>query len=354
MFNEKHFLNNNEDFALAFIKSKNIKVYPCGRRRSEFVNITEGSTTGQNEGYYIPFDPEARLNTEANNRKSVGINSFTQTYVNKFPTETETETEKKLTLVSLSIAGYLFDINLDEAMTATDVGAAVEKALDLKEPLTDIYANIRIQSVPLFSDSGLKYYTQVLRNQTASQDPSTTLDLLCTSQETPDKEDINNYYFSGLSFTAKPITDYISYETENVYYVDSIEETSWCSKAIYEKADKVNVNPATDTLYQYVVSLHILTKKDDDDKWQVYQPALLPEIAHGETEGSIKVPGVITAGGLTLTDGGSISTNGTIAATTIKRDAKEVPVIDLVQIGDANENKWQLQISFANTSPKTE
>lgn len=346
MFNEKHFLNNNEDMPLAFIKSKNIKVYPCGRRRSEFVNITEGSTTGQNEGYYIPFDPEARLNTEANNRKSVGINSFTQTYVNRFPTEKET------TLISLSIAGYLFDINLDGAKAADDVGAAVQEALDSKEPPTDIYANIRIQSVPLFSDSGLKYYTQVLRNQTASQDPSTTLDLLCsTSQETLDKEDINNYYFSGLSFTAKPITDYISYADEDDYYVDSIEEASWCSKAIYEKADKVNVNPATDTLYQYVVSLHILTK---DDKWQVYQPALLPEIAHGETEGSIKVPGVITAGGLALTDRGSISTNGTIDAYKITRNAKDVPVIDLVQIGDANENKWQLQISFANTSPKTE
>jgi hypothetical protein len=360
IFNEKHFLNANsesENLALAFVKSKNIKVYPCGRRRSTKINID--GENAENEGYYIPFDPEARLNTEANNRKSVGVNSFTQTYI-KFPTE-ELPAEEKTNLISLSVAGYLFDISLDDSKTADDIGAAVLEALGSSDA-TKIYANIIIQNVPLFSDNKLKYYTEVLRNQTDTPDPSASLDLLRTSETNLEHKDIENYYFSGLSFSTAPITGKVSYTAGEDYYVANSEETdSWTSVTTYEKADKVThkESQATDLLYQHIVSLHVLSKvstgeKDANDKdileWQVYQPALLPEITHGETEGSIKVPGVITADGLVLTDGGSISTNGNINASKITRNDKDVPVIDLVESGD----KWQLQISFANKYPKTE
>ena len=60
MFIETHKTENDID--LTFIKSTCIQAYPCGRRRIP-------DQTAETAGFRIPFDPEARLNTEANNRK---------------------------------------------------------------------------------------------------------------------------------------------------------------------------------------------------------------------------------------------------------------------------------------------
>ena len=58
----------NEKIKQTFVKSLNVQAFPCGRRRSDSNQV-------------IPFDPEARLNTEANNRKHSGINGYTQTFL---------------------------------------------------------------------------------------------------------------------------------------------------------------------------------------------------------------------------------------------------------------------------------
>ena len=81
---------------LVFIESSYIKVFPCGCRKSELV---ETGATKQ----YIPIDPEARLNTEANNRKHSGLNGYKQEYLNYWNTNGE---------LSLVLAGYLFNIKL--------------------------------------------------------------------------------------------------------------------------------------------------------------------------------------------------------------------------------------------------
>jgi hypothetical protein len=66
-------LDQNKDIKLTFLQSLNVQVYPCGRRRSAVQN--------DGENYYIPFDPEARLNTEFNNRKLASANGFTESYI---------------------------------------------------------------------------------------------------------------------------------------------------------------------------------------------------------------------------------------------------------------------------------
>ena len=116
MFIEKRYENDN---ILAFIKSKNIQVFPCGRRRSTDIAGT---------GTRLPFDPEARLNTEANNRKHSSLNGFTQTYLKEWDT-----TGKRL---SLSIAGYLFDILLTN--DDTDYSEAEDFATELLGKLVEI------------------------------------------------------------------------------------------------------------------------------------------------------------------------------------------------------------------------
>lgn len=309
------FITNTET-GLTFVNSKDIKVYPCGRRRTQEISTSNGT-------FSIPFDPEARLNTEANNRSASGLNGFTPTYVKESTANT----------LSLVIAGYLFNI----------AGADIIEKLGSAFNGTDIYANIRIQSTQLFS--GFKdYNTWVLRNQTASDGPLTMLDLLKEGEE---PENFNNYYFSGLSFTSTPLSSASTnsakeaLEIEGAYYINNDESVdfsatnSWGLTTIMKKADAEGaINSEKDVRYQQVVSLHILTK-DKQGVWQIFQPALLPKIAHGETENSIKV-GVVEAIGLSAPD--------------IKRGDKDVPVIDLVESGD----KWQLQISFANKYPKTE
>jgi hypothetical protein len=230
MFIETH---GDTNITLTFIKSLNVKAYPCGRRRSE--EKTEGGTT---TGAYIPFDPEARLNTEANNRKHSSTNGYTQTYIRKWDNEN----------LSLVLDGYLFDIKLDSNHNSENkFGSAIIGSINnyytkqnINSSASDankIYANIRIQEVPLY-DGFTTYYTEVLRNQSSTTNPSTTLDLLVNDNVT-NISDSNNYYFSGLSFSTEPL---------------SLPDLS---------------------SRQRVVSLCILEKKEVEGKWQLYNPSLL-------------------------------------------------------------------------------
>lgn len=290
MFIEKHRhnLNNGElEIDLAFIKSANILAYPCGRRRSTLIEVdTDGNKT-IDERYYLPFDPEARLNTEANNRKHSSINGFTQTYLNDWNVDKG--------VLSLSLAGYLFTITLDAKYQSYEAFAA---GVTDNSDATAIYANILTQEVPLFT--GFKSYnTSMLRNQsnTNTSEPSSSLDLI-NSEKFTDKKEFNNYYFSGLSFSTDPLSG----------------NTMTSPKHIYETDDTGNAE-----LHQTIVSLKILEKVDGE--WQIYEPSRLPKIEHGSEVDSVKV---------TIFD-----------AQTIRQDNKPVPTIDLVE----KDGAWQLQIS---------
>lgn len=237
MFNEIH---NFDGIQLYFIKSPLVKAFPCGRRRSESIDA-DGNDKTVEDIYHFPFDPEARLNTELNNRKHSGSNGFTQTYLSEWSNE----------FIKLSVAGYSFEVK--NTLSVQDFCANIASGADNSK----IYANIRIAEVPLYQNDKLTYKTWILRDQTATEEkPVTTLDLL---KEGQDKTDINSYYFSGLSFSTQPITK------------DTTGETCSSNK----------------TTTQQVFSLCIAEKADDT--WQIHQPAFLPKIEHGDEPNSVKV-----------------------------------------------------------------
>ncbi len=303
MFIETH---KNDEIELTFLKSANVQVFPCGRRRSSLISAdTNGASkmAEGGEGYYIPFDPEAKLNTEANNRKHSGLNGYTQTYVKSFENN----------IFSFVLAGYLFNINLDSNYnTENTFGAELVKAIvrniveaeyaenkfnspDEKEErrlaLTNgcnyIYANIRLEDLQLFTGFQ-EYITSILRDQTGDGIPSVYLDI-CNAA---DDSDYNNYYFSGLSFSTVPLTSIATGHTgaktrEQLPYTITRDGNSinqqLVSLCILEKVDRVDAEG------------NIIYEVDDEGnptatpqkEWKIYQPALLPEIRHDATVNSL-------------------------------------------------------------------
>lgn len=313
MFIETH---KDVDKVLAFIKSANVMAYPCGRRRSTFVqNDTNGDgTVGANEGTHIPFDPEARLNTEANNRKHSSLNGFTQTYIESWTTNT----------LTLSLAGYLFNIMLasdterDIEKVVDDFGVKAAAALDAAKDDGKIYANILLEDVPLFRGS-TQYNTSILRNQsdTADGGPSDCLDLPTMAGGTG----LDKYYFSGLSFSTTPLTG-----------KENVDLTRSCATSTVSRQNE-------ESFTQYQVSLCILERVFEEvvengetttkEIWKIHQQALLPKIEHGKTEDSIKI--------------------GDITARTITQNGNPVPVITIEKVttvkGDTEVEEYQLKIS---------
>ena len=324
MFNETHLSSTNNGIPLIFIKSLNVQAYPCGRRRSELVpkDTNNDGIITESESYHIPFDPEARLNTEANNIKHSGLNGFTQTYLNDWDTS-----EKVLSLV---LGGYLFNIKLDQNYERfLNFGASLLNALKNFDKdfdtnaVTRIYANIRIEETPLFVGF-TSYNTSVLRDQYSSDTAQTTLDLLNTTARNAntlsETQDTGNYYFSGLSLSVRPLTETINPEKP----LTEQEET---------KSERLIYNPTTKALHQRVISLCIL-EKNSNGNWQLHQPALLPSIKHGETEDSIKVKELSTNKlDLEVTDNeGTTSSIG-------------VPALNVVETSEGS-GIYQLQFSF--------
>jgi hypothetical protein len=272
---------------VTFIKSTNVQVYPCGRRRGN------ADLTGNSESY-IPFDPEARLNTEANNRKHSGLNGYTQTYIKDWEGD----------LLTMSLGGYLFNITFpdgsvpDGYLSQDGVGKKIAENV-LNSAATKIYANILIQDVHLYSGF-TEYYTGVLRNQTATDQPTTSLDLLVTGSD---------YYFSGLSFSTSPLTE---------------EDKAWSS---ISRLVTLNDGAST-TVKQTVISLCILNKTQEDDEteatWKLYQPALLPKIEHGDTEDSIAVTGNALMKSTLDVEGIHTAHNQIIATETLEGDVPNI------------------------------
>lgn len=252
----------NED--LVFVKSLNIKAFPCGRRRAELIDADNDNKL---DGY-IPFDPEARLNTEANNRRYSGLNGFKQSYLVNWNSRS----------VLFVIGGYLFRI--DAAMDPATFGEKV--AEHLGNNVDKIYANIRLVNVELFSGGGIgTVSTEVLCEQARTQNPSTCLDFpienVAGNESATYKSDSNNYYFAGLSLSSKDL------EAANEF-----EDSS------------------------SVISEQIL-EKDTNGHWQVYNPFRLPKIDHGDTRDSIKIEGDLTVKA-TDSNAGNISADGAISA----------------------------------------
>lgn len=299
MFIETHIATELANLKLAFVKSINITAFPCGRRRSQPVKIDangDGNPTDA-ETYNIPYDPEARLNTEANNRKHSGLNGYKQSYLGDW----EVSGNDYLTI---SLLGYLFRIKLDNTLrTANGFGVALKDVLGVTpvSGVTSIYANIRLEDVPLYT--GLNTYTtRILRNQAQTDEALGTLDLLnsvARDNHSLVRANPNDYFFfSGLSFTTLPLS----------------EDTS--GKAFSERAIPESK--------QHVASIRILDYIDGT--WRVHQPALLPKVEHGEEEGSVEV--------------------GTLHATNILLNNAGVPSIELVSGTGGTE---RLKITFGTT-----
>lgn len=301
MFVEVHSSNTEGGIKLAFIKSLDVQAFPCGRRRSELVTFDDTNSDGNIENaehYYIPYDPEARLNTEANNRKHSSINGFTQNYIKSWDDNS----------ISLGIGGYLFKIKThytdNKYHSAYDAfGSTLTNILE--NTSASIYANIRIDEVPLYSGF-TTYYTSVLRDQATVKKPATveqpsdSIDRKIDGIDEINTNPKDCFYFAGLSFSLSPLTG---------NFQGPAGESS------LTKADGSK---------QRTISLRILD--NIDGTWKIHQPALLPNIEHGDTENSIKV--------------------GTVYADNILCGETSVPTMTLEHVGD---NTYRLKFSAVNT-----
>ena len=303
------FIKNNDN-GLVFIKSKNINAFPCGRRRSNPIDADNNNDT-VSDRYYIPFDPEARLNTESNNRKHSSINGFKQSYVHSW---TSGSFGNELAIV---INGYLFTIKLDSGYTTPNTfGAKLEDASYLGSSAKNVYATIKLADVKFFSGSAdiLEATTEVLRDQVFNDEPSLYLD--CPIDSTVDKTKSDSYYFSGLSLSSTDLTD----------------------------------------SYTNTISLKLLTKNDSG--WELYNPSKLPEVDHGDTRDSVKIKGDLfiqnsdySSGDINVT--GNITLGGQLSATSVdvnqlKQNGHTATLLDIITINDTSNNtKYQLKFTGA-------
>ena len=250
----------DKDSGLAFIDSAKVKVFPSGRRRSL---INDGNDINKT---YIPFDAEARLNTEANNRKHTSLNGYKQSFINSFENGN----------LSLVIGGYLFEIKLDS--TIGNFATEVDSTTDV------IYANIKLEDIMLFAGTQdgkvPAARTTILRDQTLVQTPETCLDIPYST------EDTTGFYFSGLSFSSA-----------------------------------VNRPKATSGI-QEVISLRILERTEVNGRitWQLCEKSKLPNIDHGDVENSVKV-GILEAD--------AINVKGELRAESVKIGADGDPAVAL-------------------------
>lgn len=255
MLIETHnYIISDTKIPLTFLKSLNVQVFPCGRRRSPEYTA----------GVRFPFDPEARLNTEANNLKHSSLNGFNNTYLSSWDENTGQ--------LVVSLAGYIFTVDLDDDYhTPADLGNELIELL--KSPTEKLYLNILLEEVPLFQGSPKAYNTYVLGSFDNITDPSLDLPTGVNSG------DQNNYYFSGLAFSASPLTkDIYNNYVKKEDYPDSITRS--------------DIQFSIENSRKRIVSLCLLEKVSNS--WKIHEPARLPKIEHGSTEDSIIMNDVIT------------------------------------------------------------
>jgi hypothetical protein len=247
---------SNDKVTLTFLKSLNVQVFPCGHRRS---------TVLSDEVSRIPFDPEARLNTELNNLKRSSLNGFTQTYLDLWD-----ETYKKLTV---SLAGYLFSIDLDDSYIAPDeFGTSLAKKFEAD--ISNIYLNIIIEDTPLFVGEPKAYTTSVLGSLVESNDES-ALDLLVRGK-TESSSSKDDYYFSGLAFSPMPLVSAVRDKYSKVASFNTRDDFSFLVKIGDNQVVK-----------KRIVSLHLLEKVEGE--WKIHEPARLPVVKHGQDRDSVVI-----------------------------------------------------------------
>lgn len=275
-----------EDSGLVFVKSTNINIFPCGRRKGQ---IAAGANTS-----YVPFDPEARLNTEANNRKHSGLNGFTQSFVDSWKAP-EGDGSGKLTLV---IAGYFFEITLEnDYKNVNDFGTKLKDLLGGET--TNIFVNIQLADVELFSEDKITSVTKILRDQISENQPVECLDIPKGTVS-----DINNFYFYGLSF----------------------------SNEDYSEKNKKDLNG------QNWHSLQLLDF--DDENWVIHEPSRLPKVYHGDTTDSTVLPGDLQLGkDKEGNPTGALKAAHVEANTVILRSGPAV----VLKVEDLDDNTSQLQ-----------
>jgi hypothetical protein len=344
LFTEIHNLSEYGDTFLTFLKSTAVQAYPCGNRRG--LADLDGNSATLSDLYNIPFDPEARLNTEANNRKHSSLNGFDQSYLHLWNEGIEAEEEGELGqdgYLQLVVAGYLFNIRLIQGYRkptefASKLLALLENSGIPETDIEGIYANIRLEETPLFSGTSLMTNTtSVLKAQTDDVE-NLSLDLLKSNVQLSDVTNPDNYYFSGLSFSTKPIADL---ESE-------------------VPATRTNSTMVINEKTQHVFSLRILDRIPQGMGfiWQIHEPARLPKITHGNTVDSV-VLGDLLSNNITSTNITNTSNIATGSLTTDTMNVTEVTMPEtgeitrggkgLIQLDIANiaENKYQLQ--FRNT-----
>lgn len=291
---------------ITFPASIDVQAFPCARRRS--IELTIGQTQQM-----WPFDPEARLNTERNNRRNTGINGYRDSYINKISINKPANSapasgqEQKLGECDFTLAGYnfklsLFEDSLPTAFNRTGVESGIDllgqlilHGLALDEPSTNsankLYANIVLEEQMLYTGDLTNATTKKLsasswllgRQVVKNNSSETALDLL-RSIATGEKEaelitDAANFYFSALSFSKEKITPSAA-----------IEDRNGVSIAPVERNGKNLI----------VVSMNILQKSNN--QWIINQRALLPDIRHGSTVDSVEVGSLNALNGLTQTE----------------------------------------------------
>lgn len=294
------FIKNDEN-KLVFIKSKNINAFPCGRRRSNLID-TDGESNTVSDRYYIPFDPEARLNTEANNRKHTGLNGFNKSYILDW-----NETARYF---AFAIEGYLFNIKLEADYSTPNAFATIAAGSAYTSASNAIFANIKLREVPFFSGSKTipQTYTEILRDQTPERDPAVYLDFLVPGAA---KTNADNYYFAGLSLSNEAKDDLVTYAVEG---------------------------SSTLVITERTISLQLFTKNSSGD-WQLYNPSKLPKVVHGDHDSSVKIPGDLTVTGTLNTFN--------VEATQVTQGGRPVVLLDLVPINENGKEVYQLQFTGA-------
>jgi hypothetical protein len=223
------------------------------------------------------YDPEARLNTERTNRLHTAINGFADSFI------ADDNFVVGNTLIFV-LAGYYIEV---KDFNPVDIAEA------LGSDVSEIYAHLSLHAG--ISLNVEDYTTEILYRQSTIPTDKNYLDVSHTDNNVPATED----FFVGISFTKE--------ETE-----ETVTEIS---------------------LFSHNLKLFNRTA---DGNYEFEQTSLLPRIAHGETEDSIKIFGELAVSHLTVDNNLTVKKHATIDCTTKVNDtiiAEKLVITDTDQDG---------------------
>lgn len=281
-----------------YVNSANIQAYPCSRRRSATTVVTS-EVGGQvnTTDVYIPFDPEAKLTTEETSRHLTSVNGYKTSYI-------ESITDKEMIL---TVDGYRFKIAFAEdplpasytganadgfrahsiACNILAAGAVDYSSLNVGDCL---YANILLEERRVVDIQGFREYnTWIIRNQSydgSETQAAASLDVILPTDDGQLQYGTKNpyaYYFTGLTFSTKPLT-HIDQATVQHSSVPTRSERMYNAKILTTGNGELYIPR------QRVVSLKLFEFTSSTDcPWAVHNYARLPEISHGEFDESVEL-----------------------------------------------------------------